>query len=280
MRCERSVQILGGASVSKGSRAVGSTSRTLASAESTWFLVMAIMVLAMTPGPAQAAVVADSRLSQITYAGFTGNGPVVVTSSDTRSETGVFTPSALTLDHTTSFDDEFWGAGFARTRVGEQTSFITNGVDGFRVDGSLFDNFIQTAPTRNSNLGTTPITSGSTTSVFEYTFTVTEPTAWTLSLLATRNPLASFAASIRDLNGGYVYLSPLGDPVVDNTGGVFLPGQYQFRAYVGAGIGNAGLNEVQTDAPTLTYALQVGTIPAPGGLLTLAGGLIAVRRRR
>lgn len=240
-----------------------------------------VMIVAASGTMASASVSVEGRLSRIETYGFAGNGPVIQQHSDFRESTSITTSSSLTLNTETLLNDEFWGSGFAQPSVQQSDQLYVNGSEGFEFAGAA-STTIESRPTANSQLGTTPITFGQTSAISDLVFTVTQRTAWSLQVSALRNPPAGFAVRLWSVTpAGTVYLTPLVTPIDDFASGLLEPGQYKLEARMFAGTTASALGIPSLDATTNQFVLRVGTIPVPSGAAIFGlGCVILVRRRR
>jgi uncharacterized protein (TIGR03382 family) len=252
---------------------------------STTLVVLAAgLVTSAGTATASADVVVNSRLSHVIADAFCGNGPVGVQYHDEQTTTALLSGPDAAITHLTLFNDPFWGSSSALTDVQQHIGFIDNGLAGFRVDGRLDVNVSQTTLIAPSQNGANALAQGQTDSIFEYVWTVTAPTAWSITVDATRVPNPDFAVSIQDVNTlGAIYIAPLSAPINDAAGGVLGPGTYKLRAraWTFSNGGGAIPGVPGTDSVHTNFVLDVGEVPAPSAA-AVAGlaGLAAVGRRR
>jgi len=137
------------------------------------------------------------------------------------------------------------------------------------------------AATALGSLATQPIVSADTDNFFEYIFTLAEPTAFAITVNAARNPVADFAALLRNLRTvSTAYLSRLSVPVVDAVGGVYPAGQYLIPSSRTSGANALTLGITADDSSFNDFTLQLGVIPGPGGVALMGLGLLSLGRRR
>lgn len=238
-------------------------------------------VVAMAP-VAGAAVVPVSRLSSMDIYILCGNGPAFETYDDVVTETGLLASGPIVHDKYVLFSDPFWGSSDADVQMTQDISILSNGADGFHIDGALNPNSIALRSLAPSSLGADSIANARTDSIFEYVFEVTGAAVpWSLEIDATRNPTGGFAALLQNITGGgYSYLSPIGQsPIVDSAAGVLVPGEY--RLLVRQNTNGLTTSADLFDSSTALFSLTVGEIPSPGVVsLAALSGIIAMRRRR
>lgn len=243
--------------------------------------VVALALLCVAASGSSAAVIVDGRFSRVELDLFVGSGPLVLMPDFQALNADPFSSEAIGLDQSASFVDKTWGAAEATGMTSQDVDVIVNGSAGFSLNGVMTDRVTANplAPAFNS---ASPLAQADSRNLLEYRFTVDAPTAWSLSVFATENPTAAFAASIENLTGGgFAYLSPFESPVDDMAAGVLAPGSYVFRAVADARAFDASVGGETVDEVANRFSLQVGEIPSPCaaalGVLAFAG---LGRRRR
>lgn len=230
---------------------------------------------------ASAGIVVDSRNSEIIGSTFAGNGPIINQGSTSLTETGLLTDWAEQVDRPEILNDAFWGAGNARAQVAQTIDITAFGSDGLLVDGQMRVNRSSATATALSLVDTQPIVNAATNNLFEYIFTLSEPTAYAITVNANRNPFADFSVVLRYLSAGSIaYLSPLSEPVVDAVDGVLPAGQYLFRARATSRASAITLGVTADDSAFNDFTLQLGVVPGPGVSALFGVGLLSLGRRR